>query len=124
MPHLRRDGKAGAVALTKDKDRILAYSLTPAALRRLRDNGVRLGGTFPSSILASLIRTGDAHSPRPADAEGQSQMFTDDDTAAQLPRCEVTGSTADLHLVVHVAEGRPVAQLLRTAGIRRAQADG
>ena len=112
MPLLRRDGKTGAVALTKDKDRILAYTLTPAALRRLRDHGVRIGGALPSSILAALIRAGDAHTPRPADGEGQGQLFGDDDTADQLPRCETTGSTADLHLVVHAAPGAPVAQLL------------
>ena len=112
MPLLRRDGKTGAVALTKDKDIILAYSLTPAALRRLRDHGVRIGGALPSSILAALIRAGDAHSPRPAEAPGQGQLFGDDDTADQLPRCETTGSTADLHLVVHTATGAPVAQLL------------
>lgn len=112
MPLLRRDGKTGAVALTKDKDRILAYSLTPTALRRLREHGVRIGGALPSSILAALIRAGDAHSPRPAEAEGQGQLIADDDTADQLPRCETTGSTADLHLVVHTAAGAPIAQLL------------
>ena len=112
MPLLRRDGKTGAVALTKDKDRILAYSLTPAALRKLRDHGVRIGGAVPSSILAALIRAGDAHSPRPADAAGQGQLFGDDDTADHLPRCETTGSTAALHLVVHAATGPAVAQLL------------
>lgn len=67
---------------------------------------------MPSSILAALIRAGDAHSPRPAEAEGQGQLFGDDDTADQLPRCEITGSTADLHLVVHTANGTPVGQLL------------
>ncbi|MSU50391.1 MAG: hypothetical protein EXS37_15120 [Opitutus sp.] len=112
MPILRRDGKTGAVALTKDKDRILAYTLTPAALRRLRDHGVRIGGALPSSVLAALIRAGDAHSPRPADAAGQGQLFGDDDTADHLPRCETTGTTADLHLVVHAATGAVVAQLL------------
>ena len=112
MPLLRRDGKIGAVALTKDKDQVLAYSLTPAALRRLRDHGVRIGGALPSAILAALIRAGDAHSPRPAEAEGQGQFFADDDTADQLPRCETTGSTADLHLVVHTAAGAPAVQLL------------
>ena len=116
MPLLRKDKKAGTVALTKDKDRILAYSLTPAAMRRLREHGVRVGGALPSTILASLIRTGDAHSPRPADAAGQSQLFGDDDTAARLPRCETTGSTADLHLVVHGADGNAVAQLLSPEG--------
>ena len=112
MPLLRRDGKTGAVALTKDKERVLAYSLTPAALRRLRDHGVRIGGALPSSILVALIRAGDAHSPRPAEAAGQGQLFGDDDTADHLPRCETTGTTADLHLVVHTATGAPVAQLL------------
>lgn len=112
MPLLRRDGKTGAVVLSKDRDRVLAYTLTPAGLRRLRDHGVRIGGGVPSSILAALIRTGDAHSPRPADATGQGQFFGDDDTADHLPRCESTGSTADLHLVVHATAGAAVAQLL------------
>lgn len=112
MPLLRREGPKDAVALTKDKDHVLAYNLTPAGLRRLRDSGVRIGSTFPSSILASLIRTGDAHSPRPAEAPGQGKLFEADNTADELPRCEATGSTADLHLVVHGAEGSTVAQLL------------
>jgi hypothetical protein len=112
MPFLRKDSSKSIVALTKDKDRILAYSLTPAGLRRLRDSGVRIGSGFPSSILASLIRTGDAHAPRPAEAEGQGMLFEGDSTAEELPRCEVTGSTADLHLVVHGAQEATVAQLL------------
>ncbi len=112
VPLLRRKGPKDAVALTKDKDRVLAYMLTPAGLRRLRDSGVRIGSSFPSSILASLIRTGDAHSPRPAEEAGQGKLFEGDNTADELPRCEATGSTADLHLVVHGTEGATVAQLL------------
>ena len=112
MPLLRREASKEAVALTKDKERILAYSLTTAALRRLRENGVRVGATFPASILASLIRTGDAHSPHPAEAEGQSKLFEGDTTADDLPRCEMTGTTADLHIVVHGADAAKVAQLL------------
>ena len=112
VPLLRREGPKDAVALTKDKDRVLAYNLTPAGLRRLRDNGVRIGSSFPSSILASLIRTGDAHSPRPAEEPGQGKLFDADTTSNELPRCEATGSTADLHLVVHGIEGSATAQLL------------
>ena len=112
VPLLRRDGPKDAVALTKDKDRVLAYNLTPAGLRRLRDNGVRIGSSFPSSILASLIRTGDAHSPRTAEEPGQGKLFDADTTSDELPRCEATGSTADLHLVIHGTEGSAAAQLL------------
>lgn len=93
--------KQGALALTKDKDRILAYLLTPAAVSKLREGGVRHGRKFPAAILASLIRSGDAHSPRLADHAGQITLWSDDDTEQQLPRCEITGSTADLHLVVY-----------------------
>ena len=51
------------------------------------------------AVLASLIRPGDAHSPRTADAAGQQVIF-EDDFATHLPRCELTGATTDLHLVV------------------------
>ena len=39
------------MALAKDKDVILAYTLTPNAVRRLRESGVRNGRRFPASIL-------------------------------------------------------------------------
>jgi hypothetical protein len=101
MPLFQHAPKQGALALTKDKDRIVAYAMTPAAVRKLREAGVRHGRKFPASILASLIRTGDAHSPRLADHAGQITLWGDDDTEQQLPRCEMTGTTADLHLVVY-----------------------
>jgi hypothetical protein len=113
MPLFQNSPKLGIpLALAKDKDRILAYALTPAAVRRLQKSGVRHGRRFPSSILLSLIRTGDAHSPRPADGEGQAFLFTEDDVLDQLPRCETTGTTADLHLVVYRDSGCAVAKLL------------
>ena len=113
MPLFQNSPKLGIpLALAKDKDRILAYALTPAAVRRLQKSGVRHGRKFPSSILLSLIRTGDAHSPRPADGEGQAFLFTEDDVLDQLPRCETTGTTADLHLVVYRDSGCAVAKLL------------
>lgn len=111
MPLLQREGSKGAVAVTKDKERILAYSLTAAALRRLKDSGVRVGSVFPTTILVSLIRSGDAHSPRPAEVVGQGKLFGDEITAEELPRCEVTGTMADLHLVVHGADAA-IAQIL------------
>jgi hypothetical protein len=100
------------MALAKDKDVILAYMLTPNAVRRLRESGVRNGRRFPASILAALVRSGDAHSPRPADAAGQAFLFTDEDTVDQLPRCEMTGSTADLHMVVYGDANGTAAKLL------------
>ena len=100
MPLFQNTSNKGAVILSKDGDRIVAYALTGAAVRRLRDSGVRHGRQVPSRVLASLIRTGGAHSPRPADAAGQLTVF-EDDTANQLPRCEITGATTDLHLVVY-----------------------
>ena len=41
-------------------DRIIAYSLTPAAVSRLRASGVRHGREFPVATLVSPIGTGDA----------------------------------------------------------------
>jgi len=114
MPLFQSPPKQPALALTKDRDRIIAYLLTPAAVRRLRESGVRHGRKFPATILASLIRTGDAHSPRPAEHAGQITLFSDDDTADQLPRCEMTGSTADLHLVVYGEALGTTAKLLST----------
>ena len=114
MPLFQSLPKQPALALTKDRDRIIAYALTQAAVRRLRESGVRHGRKFPAAILASLIRTGDAHSPRPADPAGQIALFSDDDTADQLPRCEAIGSTTDLHLVVYGEALGTVAKLLST----------
>lgn len=113
MPLFQKSPKQPApLALAKDGDAVLAYTLTPAAVRRLRAGGVRHGRKFPASILASLIRTGDAHSPRAADAAGQTVLFTEEDTVDQLPRCEMTGSTADLHLVVYGEGSGTAAKLL------------
>ena len=112
MPLFRSAPKQPAQALTKDGDRIIAYLLTPVAVRRLRESGVRHGRMFPATILASLIRSGDAHSPGPADHAGQISLFSDDDTADQLPRCEMTGSTADLHIVVYGEALGTIAKLL------------
>lgn len=114
MPLFQSPTKQPALAVTKDGDRIVAYVLTPAAIRRLRESGVRNGRKFPAAILASLIRTGDAHSPRLADHAGQISLFGDDDTADQLPRCEVTRSTTDLHLVVYGEALGTVTKLLGT----------
>jgi hypothetical protein len=113
MPLFQSQSKQeGPLALAKDKLGVVAYALTPVAVRRLRESGVRSGRKFPASVLAALIRSGDAHSPRPADAPGQALLFADDETVNQLPRCELTGSTADLHLVVHQEGTATVAKLL------------
>lgn len=92
--------------LSKDRERIIAYALTPAGVRRLRESGVRHGRNVPGRVLAALIRSGDAHSPRPADAAGQKTLF-DDDTPDHLPRCELTGVVTDLHLIVY-GEGQGI----------------
>jgi hypothetical protein len=113
MPLFQNQPKSGGpLALTKEKTGVVAYALTPAAVRRLRESGVRSGRKFPASVLAALIRSGDAHSPRPADAPGQALLFADDEAVDQLPRCELTGSTADLHLVVFREGAAAVAKLL------------
>ncbi len=99
--------------LTKDKDRVLHYTLTPEGTKQLRAIGLRSGDTVPARVLASLIRSGLAHSPRPAEAAGQVRFdFSDDNTADFLPRCELTGTTADLHLVVYGEGNGVVARLL------------
>lgn len=113
MPLFQSTAGTPPLILTKDRERIIAYSLTATAVKRLRENGVRHGRTVPGRVLASLIRTGDAHSPRPADAAGQQALF-EDDTADHLLRCELTGSTTDLHLIVY-GEGKSiVAKLVAT----------
>jgi hypothetical protein len=102
-----------AQVLTKDKERILSYGLTLEGLKQLRAAGIRSGDTVPSRVLVSLIRAGNAHSPRPADSAGQVQFnFGDDRTSDYLPRCEMTGSTADIHLVVYGEGNGVVAKLL------------
>lgn len=113
MPLFQSAAGKSPLILSKDRDRIIAYALTPAAAKRLRENGVRNGRTIPSRVLASLIRTGDAHSPRPADATGQQVIF-EDDTADHLPRCELTGASTDLHLIVY-GEGQGVVAKLVAA---------
>lgn len=99
--------------LAKDRDRIIAYALSPSAAKRLRETGVRHGRTVPGRVLAALIRTGDAHSPRTADAAGQQVIF-EDDSASHLLRCELTGATTDLHLVVYGEGHGIVAKLVAT----------
>ena len=74
---------------------------------------MRHGRSVPGRVLASLIRTGDAHSPRTADAAGQQVIF-EDDSAAHLPRCELTGATTDLHLIVYGEGQGIVAKLVAT----------
>lgn len=106
MPLFQSSQGKAPVILAKDRDRVIAYTLTAAATRRLRENGVRHGRTVPGRVLASLVRSGEAHSPRPADPAGQLVVF-EDDTADHLPRCEVTGATTDLHLIVY-GEGNGV----------------
>jgi hypothetical protein len=99
--------------LTKDKDRVLHYALTPEGTKQLRAAGLRSGDTVPARVLASLIRSGHAHSPRPAEAAGQVRFdFGEDNTADFLPRCELTGTSADLHLVVYGEGSGVVARLL------------
>ena len=113
MPLFQSTAGRPPLILAKDRDRVIAYTLTPSAAKRLRENGVRHGRTVPGRVLASLIRAGDAHSPRPADASGQQVIF-EDDTADHLPRCELTGATTDLHLVVYNEGNGVVAKLLAT----------
>ena len=112
MPLFQSPSGRSPVILTKDGDRVIAYTVTPAAERRLRETGVRHGRTVPGRVLASLIRSGGAHSPRPADAAGQQSIFGPDDTVDHLPRCELTGSTTDLHLVVYGEGNGVVAKLM------------
>jgi len=114
MPLFQPKTPAGPVALTKDIDRIVAYSLTPEGVKKLREAGVRSGQRFPSRALAALIRSGQAHSPRLADAAGQTQFGFDrqEETGLHLPRCEMTGVTSDVHLVVYGEAAGTVAKLL------------
>jgi hypothetical protein len=113
MPLFHHPRGGNAQVFTKDRDRIVAYALAPAGLRQLRDAGLRAGDEVPSRVLAALIRAGLAHSPSAAEAAGQARFnFAGDTTADSLPRCQVTGSSADVHLVVHEEATGPVAQLL------------
>jgi hypothetical protein len=112
MPVFQSTSSRPPEILSKDGPRIVAYRLTPEAVKRLREAGVRHGREVPGRLLAALIRTGGAHSPAPADAAGQARLFVDDDTPDHLPRCEMTGSTADLHLVVYGEGGGRLVRLL------------
>jgi len=113
MPLFHRTAGQPPQILAKDRDRVITYTLSPAAAKRLRETGVRHGRSVPGRVLASLIRTGDAHSPRIADAAGQQVIF-EDDSATHLPRCELTGATTDLHLVVYGEGQGIVAKLVAT----------
>jgi hypothetical protein len=113
MPLFQSRTAAGPVVITKDKDRIVAYTLTLEGVKKLREAGVRSGQEFPSRALAALIRSGQAHSPRVADTAGQKQFgFVREETDLQLPRCEMTGVTSDVHLVVYGDGAGTVAKLL------------
>jgi len=106
-----KSGAAGSI-LAKDGERVVAYSLTPQGTKQLRAAGVRSGQKVPARVLASLVRTGNAHSPRLADAAGQSMLGFKEDEQTFLPRCELTGTTSDVHLVVYGEGSGTVAKLL------------
>jgi len=106
-----KSGAAGSI-LAKDGERVVAYSLTPQGAKQLRAAGVRSGQKVPARVLASLVRTGNAHSPRLADAAGQSMLGFKEDEQTCLPRCELTGTTSDVHLVVYGESSGTVAKLL------------
>jgi hypothetical protein len=99
--------------LTKDKERIVAYTVTADGAKQLRAAGVRSGQKIPPRVLAAMIRSGDAHSSRLAESAGQVRFdFAGDDTSDFLPRCEMTGVTSDVHLVVYGEGTGTVAKLL------------
>lgn len=111
---ISRAGSTPSV-LTKDKDRILAYALTSEGAKQLRTAGVRSGQSVPGRVLASLIRSGQAHTPQIAESFGQHHFdFSDDETSNFLPRCDMTGVTGDVHLVVYGEANGVVAKLLGT----------
>jgi hypothetical protein len=113
MPLLHAKSGNPATAITKDRDRIVAYTLTPQGAKQLRAAGVRHGQQFPARALAALLRSGHAHSPRPADASGQNLFgFVDDEIGRHMPRCEITGVTSDVHVVVYGEGTGTVAKLL------------
>ena len=113
MPMLHSPRGQPAGILTKDRERVVHYTLTADGAKQLRATGLRSGDAVPARVLASLIRAGQAHSPRPAEAAGQVKFdFSDDNTADFLPRCELTGTSADLHLVVYGEASGVVARLL------------
>lgn len=91
---------------------MVAYSLTPQGAKQLKSAGVRSGQKVPARVLASLVRTGNAHSPRLADAAGQSMLGFKEDEQTCLPRCELTGTTSDVHLVVYGEGSGTIAKLL------------
>jgi hypothetical protein len=112
MPLFQAKTGSAPTVLVKDGDRVVAYALTPQGAKQLRAAGVRSGQKFPARILASLVRTGQAHSPGAADAAGQGMFGFQPDEATTLPRCEMTGVTSDVHLVVYTDGAGTVAKLL------------
>ena len=60
-----------------------------------------------------MVRSGQAHSPSLADSHGHVRFdFAGDDTSDLLPRCEMTGVTSDVHLVVYGEGNGAIAKLL------------
>lgn len=112
MPLFQAKSGAPGSILSKDGDRIVGYSLTPQGAKQLRAAGVKSGQKVPSRVLAALVRTGNAHSPRLADATGQSMLGLREDEPTCLPRCELTGTTSDVHLVVYGEGSGTLAKLL------------
>ena len=112
MPLFQAKSGAPGSILAKDGDRIVAYSLTPQGAKQLRAAGVKSGHKVPSRVLAALVRTGNAHSPHLADATGQSMLGFREDEPTCLPRCELTGTTSDVHLVVYGDGSGTLAKLL------------
>ena len=112
MPLFNSRNASAPTALIKDRDRIMEYSLDPKGVKQLRKAGVRSGQAFPASVLASLVRAGLAHSPRIADGRGQEMLGVEEEPSHFLPRCELTGSMSDVHLVVCEEPDGPTARLL------------
>jgi len=112
MPLFQAKSGATGSILTKDGDRVVEYALTPQGAKQLRAAGVRSGQKLPARVLASLVRTGNAHSPHLAYAAGQSMLGFKEEEQTCLPRCELTGSTSDVHLVVYGEGSSSVAKLL------------
>jgi len=113
MPLFQAKSGTAASVITKDGERVIGYVLTPQGAKQLRSAGVRSGQQFPASVLAALVRSGQAHSPHAADAAGQNLFaFVDGEIGQHLPRCEMTGVTSDVHLVTFGEGTGTVAKLL------------
>lgn len=103
---------SGFYILTRIRNNIVTYQLTPEGKRKLQSLGVKPGEVFSRNILLGLIAFGEAYTHRSGTREppkvDQPSLFPDfpdeQDCRAEIPVCADCSSPDDLHFVELLGE--------------------